>query len=255
MTTSLSINTYGQGRPLVLLHGWGFSQNIWATLLPELTPHFQVTVVDLPGHGKSSLLHSSPEKLVDQLIQRTPPGAIWMGWSLGGMIALAVAKYHLTHIQQLLLVASTPKFLANSDWDHGIAPAVLERFSSQLKADPPATLSRFITLQAMGHKGTREILAHVQKHIPSHEGLNWGLELLRTLDLRDHLTSITCPVNAIFGAKDTLIPIALADYLPQNYPNVSTHVLVEAGHMPFYSHPELFMQWLSNECNIPILLP
>ncbi|MFI4955415.1 MAG: alpha/beta fold hydrolase [Gammaproteobacteria bacterium] len=89
---SLSTATYGHGKPLILLHGWGFSKQIWAPLLPKLTPTFQVTVVDLPGHGQSPLLPhvQAIEQVVEHLVHHTPADGIWLGWSLGGILSLAV---------------------------------------------------------------------------------------------------------------------------------------------------------------------
>lgn len=56
----LSYRIQGNGTPLVLLHGWGVTFEIWQDLLPLLTPHFQVIMVELPGHGASPFDSSSP---------------------------------------------------------------------------------------------------------------------------------------------------------------------------------------------------
>ena len=48
---SLNYRVDGQGRPLVLVHGFGISFNIWRELLPFLTPRFTVVMVELPGVG------------------------------------------------------------------------------------------------------------------------------------------------------------------------------------------------------------
>lgn len=49
----LSYRVEGQGPPLLLIHGFGISFNIWRNLLPHLTPHFRCVMIELPGIGQS----------------------------------------------------------------------------------------------------------------------------------------------------------------------------------------------------------
>lgn len=51
--SSLSFQIVGQGPPLLLVHGFGISFNIWANLLPRLSPHFTLVMPELPGIGDS----------------------------------------------------------------------------------------------------------------------------------------------------------------------------------------------------------
>jgi len=249
---TLSIQHQGHGRPLVLLHGWGFSSEIWAPLLPALTKHYQVTLIDLPGHGQSMFLPQFNEldELASYLVHHTPKNAIWLGWSLGGLIALACAQHSPDHVQRLLQVASTPKFMTSDDWQYGVKPLVMSQFEQQLQANTKATLSRFVTLQTLGltnaRQEARELSGYIQEHLPSKHGLHWGLHLLRTLDLRSYLNTVQCPTHYLLGAKDSLVPLALSAHLTQNYPHIEVEVFPTAAHMPFFSHQDLFLQWLQH---------
>lgn len=241
--------------PLVLLHGWGFSSQIWSTLLPELSPYFDITLVDLPGHGKSPILESgSFDDVLDQLVKQTPANAIWLGWSLGGVLSLAIAKKYPTHIRQLLLVASTPKFVADNQWSYGVRENILEQFTQRLEANVESTLTRFIALQTFGvptgKEDARALSVFVKENLPSKEGLRWGLSVLKTQDLRNSFNSISCPVNILLGGKDALVPVGLADYLLENENHIKTEVMPHATHMPFFSNPDLFTEWLFNTCHI-----
>ena len=51
--TRLKVETRGQGRDLVLIHGWGMNAGVWASLVALLAAEFRVTVMELPGHGDS----------------------------------------------------------------------------------------------------------------------------------------------------------------------------------------------------------
>jgi pimeloyl-ACP methyl ester carboxylesterase len=51
----LNYQETGTGYPLVLIHGWGVTYNIWINLAPLLSPHFRLIIVELPGHGDAKL--------------------------------------------------------------------------------------------------------------------------------------------------------------------------------------------------------
>ncbi len=49
----LHVEVTGQGEPLVMLHGWGMHGGLWSGAAEQLSQHFTVMAVDLPGHGYS----------------------------------------------------------------------------------------------------------------------------------------------------------------------------------------------------------
>src|SRR5688572_28462426 len=93
----------GQGFPLVLLHGWGFNSNIWQPLIPQLENKYQLFLIDLPGFGKSeSILNYSFDYIIPNLLAKTPKEAYWLGWSLGGLIAMAIAIHSPLRVKKLI---------------------------------------------------------------------------------------------------------------------------------------------------------
>src|SRR5436189_1394417 len=99
----------GQGPEIVLLPGWGWSTEIFHSLSLELKKNYSLTLVDLPGFGKSAPLPSnehSLEKMAVYLLNIVPKKAIWLGWSFGGLIALWIALYYKERVKSLILVAS-----------------------------------------------------------------------------------------------------------------------------------------------------
>ena len=90
---SLHIETLGRGPvPLVLLHGWAMHGGVLSPLVDALADRCTMYVVDLPGHGYSRHcgLPLEPSACAAAIAQATPP-ALWLGWSLGGLIALTAA--------------------------------------------------------------------------------------------------------------------------------------------------------------------
>ncbi len=251
-TTSLFYQRYGSsGVPLVLLHGWGFQHHIWADLIPHLAPHFQVYAVDLPGYGNSpALADASLDALSDVLAEQLPSG-IWLGWSLGGLLALNVALRHPNLVKTLHLVTSSPCFVQTDDWSHAMPPSTLQRFAEQLKNDWRNTLQRFMALQVQGEEQARSLLRNLrhslEQQLPPQSGvLAQGLSLLRNSDLRPQLGRITCPTYVSLGARDALVPVSIAKAMPALWSSdapLQVKVFPSSAHAPFASHRDDFLDY------------
>ncbi|WP_228287942.1 pimeloyl-ACP methyl ester esterase BioH [Thiothrix subterranea] len=234
----------GQGKPLVLLHGWGMNSHVWQPLLPSLAQHAQVICIDLPGHGANSHLPlGTLAEAVAQLTPHIPADAIIMGWSLGGLIAQGLAHALPERIAALILIASTPKFVAENDWAHGVSPDLLALFGRSLQTDYLGTVKRFFALQFLSTKtDTRVVNAlrdRIMEHPASITALEQGLTILQTADFSQ--APVTQPALWMLGKLDKLIPASLAEALPEmGYQHIA--VLDSAAHVPFVTHPELFME-------------
>ena len=108
--------TKGQGNVhLVLLHGWGLNAEVWRCIDEELSSHFTLHLVDLPGFGRSRGFGAlSLADMAEAVLQQAPDKAIWLGWSLGGLVASQIALTHPERVQALVTVASSPCFSAVS---------------------------------------------------------------------------------------------------------------------------------------------
>src|SRR5690554_5181662 len=101
-----------QGAPLVLLHGWGCDSHSWQPLVPALQALGDVIAVDLPGFGASApVLEFDLETVLQRLEDCLPPRCILMGWSLGGMLALAMAERCPDRVQCVITLASNLTFV------------------------------------------------------------------------------------------------------------------------------------------------
>ncbi|MDT9970470.1 pimeloyl-ACP methyl ester esterase BioH [Klebsiella pneumoniae] len=139
--------TIGEGDcHLVLLHGWGLNAQVWDCITPQLASHFTLHLVDLPGYGRSGGFGAmSLEAMAQRVLEQAPPQAVWLGWSLGGLVASQVAIMRPERVQALVTVASSPCFAARDDWP-GIKPEVLAGFQQQLSDDFQRTVERFLAL-------------------------------------------------------------------------------------------------------------
>src|SRR5574340_1085064 len=117
---------------------------VFDALAAEFSGDFEVRALDLPGHGgRDPLPANTLRDWADDFAHRLPEGAMVLGWSLGGQVAMRAALDHPRRIARLVLLASTPRFVVAEDWRHGMSAADLQDFGAALIADPQATLLRF----------------------------------------------------------------------------------------------------------------
>jgi len=248
MMSTLWWQTEGEGKiDLVLLHGWGLNSEVWHNIIPELSAHFRLHRVDLPGYGRS---HGFGELSLEQMAEKVlaapeaPERAIWLGWSLGGLVASQIALTHPERVQALVSVASSPCFTAKEEWP-GIKPDVLSGFQHMLSVDFQKTVERFLALQTLGTEHARQDARLLRKivldqPIPSIEVLNGGLQILKTADLREPLATLKMPHWRIYGQLDGLVPRKIVKLLDERWPESLSHILPKAAHAPFISHTEIF---------------
>jgi pimeloyl-[acyl-carrier protein] methyl ester esterase len=237
----MHIETLGDGPDLVLIHGWAMHGGIFAPLLPLLARQFRVHVVDLPGHGHSADSDEpiDPALCATQLADRLPP-ALWAGWSFGGLVALRAALGHAAQVRGLVEICASPRFVAASDWPHGVAADVFVQFGVGLLENYRGTIERFLALETLGSAHAQDELRALKARVfergdPALAVLEDGLQILQSTDLRDELATLTMPSLWIAGRRDRLVPAAAM--------RVSSHLApggefleIASGHAPFLSH-------------------
>jgi pimeloyl-[acyl-carrier protein] methyl ester esterase len=250
---ALYSETTGSGRPLVLLHGWGMNAAVWQPLLPLLQQQWEVTNIELPGHGGSDSLplESNVDDWADACLQTAPPQAVWMGWSLGAQIALQAALKEPQRLMALVMLAGTPCFVRRSDWPCGMAESDLLQFGDALLTDPAQTLLRFLGLQVRGSQQPREVLRKLKASVSmrpaaSVHALQAGLQLLLQTDQRSRLHRLEMPSLWFYGEHDKLVKAATAGCVRQLLADARIEMIDDAGHAPFLSHTKQCMQALES---------
>lgn len=244
----LHIDSDGQGADLVMLHGWGMHSDIWSDWAGLLGRHFRVHRLDLPGHGHSADAGgASLDEWAEAAVASAPADAWWLGWSLGGLVAMNVARLFSSRVRGLVLLSSTPKFVKAADWPCAVEAAVFEQFATQLAEDRERTLTRFLALQVRGaeHSGEslRQLRAHLAMRPPARpRALENGLRLLQESDMRAALADIDTPVYCLFGERDTLVPATLAGRMTTG----ASKIIAGGGHAAFLSHPDACAQQVAD---------
>ncbi|MGQ9830169.1 MAG: pimeloyl-ACP methyl ester esterase BioH [Thermochromatium sp.] len=228
---------------LVLLHGWGMNSAIWNGVPEHTWNGLTQYRLDLPGHGDTPVATECNTLWgwAETCLDIAPERAVWVGWSLGGLIALAAALHAPKRVAGLILLTATPRFTQATDWAPAMPEATLAQFHDGLRADPRTTLNRFLALQTRGSNGARETLRLLKQALaarpePKPAALALGLDLLREEDLRPQLPDIRCPTLWLFGQYDTLVPARVAERIKLLMPEAQVEIIPGAAHAPHLSH-------------------
>lgn len=246
------------GSNIAFLHGWGLHSGVWGGTIAALSAgpegiKRRMLAIDLPGHGHAAPLagdYTLPA--IASAVARALPAerSVLVGWSLGGLTALQIALDFPQRVERLVLVGSSPQFVANESWPHAMTAATLEEFSARLIADHAGTIRRFLALQVLGSEHGKETLARLKEELssappPDAGALAGGLRILRDSSLVSRLAELKVPLTAIHGERDILAPLAAAQAMTTLAPCAELRVIAGAGHAPFLSHPEKFIEALS----------
>lgn len=220
--------TVGTGKSLVLLHGWGFNSGLFNSVIEQYKHQYQITVIDLSGHGRSDVVDGGLNEWCDEIIKILPDNPILLGWSLGGLLAINIA--HKVKLSKLILLASSPKFVNNDEWIYGIDADNFRQFSNALTLNLSKGLQRFISLQTDNKTQLKALNQSIEALPASTEALNQGLDILLTSDCRTQFEQLKIPVQVILGNRDTLVPNGIANWYEKQKIPVT---VLASGHLPF----------------------
>jgi len=242
----------------VLVHGWAMHSGIWRDFAGQLAQNYQVTCIDLPGHGRSEKIDSfTLERISDVLVNAvSDESSCWLGWSLGATVVLDIARRFPERVNSLVLLAGNPSFTQKAQWT-GMNVDLLDAFADQLNEDSQATLLRFLSLQVNNLPDYKALLRALKSAIleceaPDYETLQGGLEILKHADLRPALSGTNVPVSVILGTRDALVPVSAGQNMQALAPAITLNIIDKAGHVPFLSHPQdvlvIISRFMDEQC-------
>lgn len=239
----------GNATAIVLLHGWALHGGVMEPLAAALAGGARaVACPDLPGHGGRPFepAFANLDQLAAAVASGLPPACTLLGWSLGGMVAARLAAAGHPSVRRLVLVATTPRFVAGEDWPHGLRPDLVEEFAAELERDYQGLVRRFLSLQARGDEQARDVLRRLRNEVfargePERAALRAGLDVLREADLRGTVGDIRVPTLVVSGEHDRLTLPGAARWLAGHVPGARLVMVPGAGHAPFLSHPQQFL--------------
>jgi pimeloyl-[acyl-carrier protein] methyl ester esterase len=237
-----------QGPPLVLVHGWCMSSEVWRFQLDRLSADFRVIAPDLRGHGDSPLgsgecgietFASDIAALFHYLDLR---GAILAGWSLGSQVVISAMPLLGGRVDGLALICGTPRFASSADFPHGLAEVETDGMALKVRRNLKRALEGFIArmfvpgeLPGDGREDEiRTLLAAVP--VPETDVALQTLTSLAETDVRKQLPAIDRPTLVISGERDPICPSSASAYMAERIPVCRHVVYAGCGHAPFLTH-------------------
>ncbi|MBB3189332.1 alpha/beta fold hydrolase [Halomonas cerina] len=230
---------------LVLLSGWGCDARIWQSLDGHWPTGVAVSAPDWPGYGARPPLDEPGDlaALAEAMSAALPTDAVWVGWSLGGLLAGALLD-HLPAPRALVMLGMGPRFCH----PQGVTEAELAAFRGAFRRDADATRAHFLRWQLGGEPAPRtahrRLLDLLGRESPAATAtLATGLDWLASLDVSRVLADPPCPVWRLAGEHDPLLA-------PEERARADIR-LAEAGHCPMLSRPEAVAATLADIAQRP----
>ncbi len=251
----------GEGKPLLLIHGYGAGMWIWEKQIDFLSQYYRVYALDVIGHGFSERpkIPYTPETYIhffkDFMDRVEIEKAILLGNSMGGGIAWATAALFPERVEKLILIDSIP-------------PDVLARVRNEsfkaLVAIKDIPLLAYLVIASRSKNSIKWILRECvsdteliteevvnrQYQISKIRGTTWVLystikNAKEAPKLKDYLSRIHQPTLLLWGEKDLLFPPSVGEELHRAIQGSKFQVIEKSGHIPMWETP--------NEVNLAIL--
>jgi pimeloyl-ACP methyl ester carboxylesterase len=209
----------GAGSPLVLVHGLGGIIENWCALAPALAERHRVLVPDLPGHGRSALLAEARnlDPLADAALGLAEAedvrGAVWIGHSLGGVVALRAAVLRPDAVRGVVLAAAAG--IGSASRAAQVTLAVLgatrpgRLIAPFRQAWAHSRIGRRIAFGWWGAADSGALEPHISEGFllgPTlHTDTRPAARARLVSDPRAELDRVTCPCLCLWGASDNWV--------------------------------------------------
>ena len=248
----LHVTDIGEGKPIVLIHGWPLSDAMYEYQYQSLAKKgFRVIGITLRGFGKSDRpygkydfdVFSDDIKVV--LEKLNVQNAVLGGFSMGGAVVLHyVTKYNGAHISKLaLFAAAAPSWKQREGFPYGVSDADAEGL---INATLTARQDLIASFGAAFPSKEGNISKNVEKWLENINLEAWpyaitqSITALRDLDLRPELTKVNVPVAIFHGTQDKLCNFAFAEELHRGIKNSYIVKFENSGHALFVEEAEKF---------------
>jgi non-heme chloroperoxidase len=259
----LHYTDYGEGQPVVLLHGWATSSSAWEAQVPALVgAGYRVIAYDRRGFGQSSQPWHGYEydtfvaDLAALLDHLDLSDAILIGFSMGGgEVVRYLARFGSRRVAGAVLAAAVPPYLLKSadNPDGGLDDATIARFEEGVRTDRPAFLDGFTAeFFNAGGKGLldrksgavsepmRQYALRLAEVASPKATLDCIAAFART-DFRADLAAVTVPTLVLHGDSDAVVPFEVSAKRSHEAIAGSELVVIEGGpHGINASHAEQF---------------
>jgi 2-succinyl-6-hydroxy-2,4-cyclohexadiene-1-carboxylate synthase len=249
-----NVEDYGNGTPLVLLHGFTGSGESWSSISRDLAKRHRVVTIDIIGHGASSApadpspydFEQALHDLADVTAQLGITRAAWLGYSMGGRLALGMGVRHPGRVSALVLESATAgihdeqerhqRAEADLDLARRIEEAGVEAFVDEWERLPIWENQRALPDEVLRHQREVRLRNRAIGLANSLRGMGQGSQP----SYWDRLSEIEVPVLLIAGALDRKF-VGIAGQMGVRIANATLSVVPGAGHAVHLERPHEFL--------------
>lgn len=264
--TNIYYEEMGNGRPLLMIHGWGFSGRFFHKNVEALAEHARVITIDLRGHGNSDKpshgyrVPRLARDLYDVLSALDLQDVTVLGWSLGCPVIWSYLELFGTErLKQAVFVEQTPRQYYGLDWKYAHATCYDDSSFAYTKAQVKMDTSNFDKNQIKtimetepAQEERERMLAEMAKApapvrnaiMADHTRYDW----------RDLIPEINLPSLVLVARKDKVFSWQGPAWVGEHIPCAQTVFFENSSHAMFLDEPEKFndsvIQFMSNEGGI-----
>lgn len=233
----------GEGKPLVLVHGFPLDSRIWAAQVDALADTYRVIAPDLHGFGQSkvdrpSSIRSMAEDLRALLQHLDALPCAMAGLSMGGYVALEYYRMCPADVRVLILVDT------KAEGDSTEAKDARNKMITQVRTHGPgavaeAMMPKMLAPDALSRQSP--VVASLRRLIESQspQAIEWALAAMRDRDdMIDELKSIAEPTLIVVGEHDPITPPDGAKQLEKAIVRSQLRIIPGAGHMSPIENPD-----------------
>ena len=238
----------GKGKPILFVHGWTMSHDVWEYQVSELANRYQTITIDLRGNGDSdkpwgdysySTYVSDLHALIEHLGLRD---ITLVGWSLGGAIGIAyLSKYQGTVSRFVSVDGAVPVFTQSQAIPYGQLGSKVDDWIAQEQSRRPDFTKEFVDSMFYAKIGEYTKLWIWDITMKT----SWNVAIQSLITLRDTnltklLPAIRTPVAVFHGVYDEVVPYQLGKLAAGRLPNGTLTSFHGSGHVPFIEEKDKF---------------
>lgn len=242
---------YGKGRPVLFLHGWLGSWQLWRSTIEKVGERYKTYSLDFWGFGESRGLGSKDHAVQDfsvstfvamvgQFMEKLGiPKAAVIGHSMGGTVAMSCALRYPDKVVKACAVGSP----INGESLYlllklGGNPQ-LARLGFLLPQAQRALIGTYLLFCANDGRAVRDMVLKDLSHT-SIQSFYQSIGTLRRTDLSSTLPQISQPLMGIYGRKDIIVSPKQHDLMKKLVPQATMKYYQDAGHFPMLDDPDRF---------------
>lgn len=241
---SLVVDVAGSGAPLLFVHGFPLSAEMWYPAIDALSGQHRCIAPDLRGHGRSDAwpqaditAHAADLAAVLDAVGEHRP-VVLIGLSMGGIIGFEFFRRYRARLRALVLVDTR----ANPETPEGVAAREAVAAAALHEGSQTAADGMIDRLFAPTASPDLKRYWHGVMARTSPTGVAAAARALATRpDSQPTLATIDCPTLVIVGQHDVITPPDVLRQIHAGIRDSRFEVIADAGHMPPVEQPETFV--------------